>query len=413
MSPTVSLQLPDTLHGQIQLPSSKSLSARALVLAHGTPDCRLVGLSDCDDTRVLQDALRKGNGVVDIQAAGTAMRFATAVFAATDGANVVLTGTERMQQRPIGLLVDALRQLGADIRYLRNEGFPPLEIYGKALDGGTVVLPAHVSSQYTSALLLVGHRLKSGLTLTLQGEIASRPYIEMTLGLLRDFGITARWTDDHTLRVEPGKGIPVSEYHIEADWSAASYWYELVALCPDIHAEIRLPRLHPASLQGDSVVDGLFEHLGVATEWDKDGITLRRTARPDLHITWEVDFTHCPDLAQTFVVTAALMGCPFHFTGLQSLRIKETDRIAALVNEMARLGIQLEGKDASISYRPQMEIPACTAPILTYQDHRMAMAMAPAAYRCKGLRIADPGVVSKSYPGFWDDLRSVGAMLTL
>lgn len=413
MISSVSLQLPDTLRGQIELPSSKSLSARVLVLADGLPDCRLTGLSDCDDTCALRAALQQSEGIVDIGAAGTAMRFATAVFATTEGTDVLLTGTERMQQRPIRILVDALRQMGADIRYTAHEGFPPLAIRGRTLRGGTVVLPADVSSQYISALLLVGHRLEDGLTLRLQGTIASRPYIEMTLGLLHAFGIAAGWTDGHTLRVEPGARTALAEYRIEADWSAASYWYELVALCPDIRAEVHLPRLHCDSLQGDSVVADLFAHLGVVTEWTAGGVILRRTARPGLHAPWHVDFTDCPDLAQTLVVTAALTGCPFHFTGLQSLRIKETDRIAALVGEMARLGIRLESDESSLCFVPRPVVPpAVIAPIHTYQDHRMAMSMAPAAYRYPGLRIAEPDVVSKSYPAFWHDLESIGATQT-
>ena len=408
MSKPLPVILPERLRGTILLPSSKSLSARALVLAAISGGEQPLHLSDCDDTWAMQAALQQGEGLIDIQAAGTAMRFATALFAARPGADVTLTGTKRMRQRPIGILVDALRSLGADIRYTENEGCPPLHICGRRLRGGQVTMRATVSSQYISALMLIAPALDEGLTLHLEGAIASRPYIDMTLGLLTAYGAQSQWLDSQTLRVESGLTAPGRPFEIEADWSAASYWYELVALAPDSGADIRLPRLRQPSLQGDSVVADLFRPLGVRTEQTAEGVRLTKGKAESLNGVWEVDFSQCPDLAQTLVVTAALLQVPFRFTGLASLRIKETDRIAALVAEMAKLGITLTPSADSIAFQPATApSPPCLAPIRTYDDHRMAMAFAPAAYRFPGLLIADAGVVSKSYPAFWDDIHSL------
>ena len=267
---------------------------------------------------------------------------------------------------------------------------------------------ANVSSQYISALLLIAPLFADGLTLELEGAIASRPYINMTLGLLSAYGARAQWQDSQTLRVEPGLSASASPFEIEADWSAASYWYEMAALAPDKGANIFLPRLRQPSLQGDSIVAELFRPLGVHTEWTAQGVRLTKIPQTCRKSTWEVDFSQCPDLAQTFVVTAALLAVPFRFTGLASLRIKETDRIAALVAEMAKLGITLTPSADSISFQPVAAAPLpCLAPIRTYDDHRMAMAFAPAAYRFPTLSIADAGVVSKSYPSFWEDIQSL------
>lgn len=408
MSTPLPVILPQRLRGTVHLPSSKSLSARALVLAAISGGALPLHLSDCDDTRAMQAALQQGQGLIDIQAAGTAMRFATALFAARPGADVTLTGTARMRQRPIGILVDALRSLGADIRYADREGCPPLHICGRRLRGGRVTMRATVSSQYISALLLIAPSLDEGLTLELEGAIASQPYIDMTLELLTAYGARAQWQDGQTLRVEPGLSAPDRPFEIEADWSAASYWYEMVALAPDSEAAICLPRLRQPSLQGDSVVAELFRPLGVHTEWTAEGVRLTKGKRECPSGPWEVDFSQCPDLAQTLVVTAALLQVPFRFTGLASLRIKETDRIAALVAEMAKLGIALTPSSDSISYQPAaVAPPPCLAPIRTYDDHRMAMAFAPAAYRFPDLLVANAEVVSKSYPAFWRDIHSL------
>lgn len=406
MTTTYRISLPPRLEGTIRLPASKSLSARALVVAALAGNCRLTNLSDCDDTRVLRRALDERLPEINIMAAGTAMRFSTAFFAVTPGTHVI-TGTARMRQRPIGLLVDALRRLGADIDYVDHEGYPPLRVSGRQLAGGEVSIPANVSSQYISALLMVAPTMARGLVLRLEGEIVSTPYIDMTLSLMQAFGADASWTDGHTLTVRPGGYRSGVAFDVEPDWSAASYWYELVALSPDPAARIVLPGLRPDSRQGDSVVSRLFAPLGVATAFTPEGVVL--TKAPSAAPLAD-DFTACPDLAQTLVTTCAMLDRPFRFKGLQSLKIKETDRIAALRQELAKLGRHVGADDRNMwMTATDADMPAAAPVIATYDDHRMAMAFAPCAYLFPGLAIADPGVVSKSYPAFWDDLRRVGA----
>lgn len=411
------ITFPPTLRGTTALPASKSISARALVLAELAGSCALSGLSDCDDTQVLQRAFREKAPLIDIKAAGTAMRFSTAFFAATPGEHTI-TGTARMKQRPISILVDALRTLGAEIGYGEQEGFPPLHVKGRTLRGGTAELSAEVSSQYVSALLMIGPALSEGLTLRLLGEIASKPYIDMTLGLMRHFGAEAGWTGSHELRVAPRPYAPGTAFAVEPDWSAASYWYEMVALSPDSEARVFLPGLQEKSLQGDSAVARLFSRIGVETEYRDGGVALRKNGWKPGPEVLEEDFTACPDLAQTLVVACAVLGQPFRFTGLQSLKIKETDRILALQAELAKLGIRIEAGAREISFLParEEETPARAAAPLpaidTYDDHRMAMAFAPCALRLGKVRINHPEVVSKSYPAFWDDLRRAGASVT-
>ena len=391
-----------TLRGTVALPASKSIPARALLLA------RLAGggwtvenAARCDDTAALRHGLATADTVVDVGAAGTAMRFLTAWLCTQPGTRVI-TGSERMRQRPIGILVDALRRMGADIRYEAAEGFPPLRITGGKLRGGELKMPASVSSQYVSALLMIAPGLSGGLRLHLTGHVASRPYIDMTLALMRRFGAQAGWTDTQTLRVAEGPYASEGHFAVEADWSAASYWYELVALTPDSQARVELPGLTSRSLQGDAVVSRLFEPLGVQSEFTPTGVTLTKgTAAAQLPAT---DFSDCPDLAQTLVVACAMAGRPFRFTGLASLKIKETDRTAALCRELARLGVTLrEEGDDTLQWDGTRQPAEATPVIATYDDHRMAMAFAPAALRHAGLGIAAPGVVSKSYPGFWTD----------
>ena len=417
------LTFPQSLTGTIVLPASKSISARALIMGALAGNCSLSNLSDCDDTRVLRKALGERLPEIDIMAAGTAMRFSTAYFATCAGESHIITGTTRMQQRPIQVLVDALRQLGADIEYVGNEGFPPLRVTGKTLEGGEVELPANVSSQYISALLMIGPTLKKGLHLHLIGEVVSRPYIDMTLGLMKEFGATASWTSEQDLFVAPHPYTPGMDFCVEPDWSGASYWYEAMALSSDEKARITLPALRENSWQGDSIVCRLFRQLGVETHYLNGTAVLSKnkvTKRPAL---FDVDFTSCPDLAQTFVVTCALMGQPFRFSGLQSLRIKETDRIAALQNELKKLGFNIQsisltenGKRIEIleMLTPQTAdeyIRHKTVEIATYEDHRMAMAFAPAAMLYPKLEISHPEVVSKSYPTYWEDLQSVGVTI--
>ena len=401
-----------TLRGTVNLPASKSISARALVMGTLAEGCVLTHLSDCDDTRVLQQALQLRLPEINILAAGTAMRFSTAYFATCAGETHVITGTERMRQRPIKVLVDALRQLGARIDYVGNEGFPPLRIQGTNLEGGEVELPANVSSQYISALLMIGPMLRRGLHLRLLGEVVSRPYIDMTLGLMAQFGAEASWLSSQELIVSPHPYGPGLKFDVEPDWSGASYWYEMVALTQDADARLVLPGLTEKSWQGDSVVRHLFEHLGVQTDYRSEGVVLTKCPVLSRNTVLELDFTTCPDLAQTVVVTCALLGQPFRFKGLQSLRIKETDRIKALQTELKKLGIDIEsvsrpGSEELQMLCPQMVNTAAKVEIATYDDHRMAMAFAPAAMLCPQLSIAHPEVVSKSYPNFWADLEKM------
>lgn len=411
------------------MPASKSISNRALIIhALGKGDCLPENLSDCDDTRVMVKALTEGGDTIDILAAGTAMRFLTAYFSITPGQRI-LTGTARMQQRPIQLLVDALRQLGADIAYTNREGFPPLRIRGKEPNNcelknceqevckqevceqekketlcSELTLQGNVSSQYISALLMIGPMLPHGLTLHLSGNIISRPYIDLTLQLMGEFGAKAEWTSESTITVHPQPYHSVP-FTVESDWSAASYWYEMAALSEE--AEIELTGLFPNSYQGDSRGRELFSQLGVETAFTPHGVKLTKSGQRVERM--EADLVDIPDLAQTFVVTCALLNIPFRFTGLQSLKIKETDRITALRNELRKLGYAIEEENDSVLYWNGERCEAEVSPLIaTYEDHRMAMAFAPAALCCPSVRIAHPHVVSKSYPRYWDDLRQAG-----
>ena len=404
---TYRITAPEQIHAEIQLPASKSISNRALVL-HALAGGSYVpeNLSDCDDTMVTIKALRDKPEVVDIMAAGTAMRFLTAYYSVTPGTRII-TGTERMKHRPISILVDALRTLGADIAYVDEEGFPPLRITGKPLKGGEVTLEGSVSSQYISALLMMGGALPQGLTLHLTGNIISRPYIELTMQLMHDFGAEVSWITDNSICVKGG-GYQDTPYYIESDWSAASYWYEMVALSKE--AKVGLPGLFEHSYQGDSKGAKLFEKLGVKTEFIKEGVRLTKTTECAERL--EANLIEIPDLAQTFVVTCCLKGVPFRFTGLQSLRIKETDRISALITELRKLGFVLHAEgDEALCWDGERCIAEDKPVISTYEDHRMAMAFAPASFLFDNLQIANPEVVSKSYPHFWEDLRTAGFII--
>ena len=420
------------LKGRIVLPASKSISGRALIInaLSGNP-MPPENLSDSDDTRVMLRVLetisppKGGRGVYDIGAAGTAMRFLTAYLSVTSGEHVI-TGTERMRHRPIGILVDALRQLGASIAYEGEEGFPPLRIVGKDnLEGGKLTVPGDVSSQYISALLMIAPTLREGLHLTLTGQIASRPYLDMTITMMRDFGAKVEWHDDNVIDVQPGP-YRSRAYTIENDWSAASYWYEMVALSRDEDAEVELVGLHQDSIQGDSKVRHLFGELGVETQYfvEPDGTEITRLRKGGTITSYfSYDFTHQPDLAQTFAATCSMLGIPFRLYGLQSLRIKETDRIAALMKELGKMvDIEVEGDElktpSNSPLKGEERIQNSklknkkSCPLLTfdtYEDHRMAMALAPVCLRTGGpIQINNPQVVSKSYPAFWDNLKQIG-----
>lgn len=398
------LSAPSAIKATIQLPASKSISNRALIInALAESNCTPDNLSDCDDTRVMIKALTQDEETIDIMAAGTAMRFLTAYLSVTPGERII-TGTTRMQQRPIQILVNALRELGAEINYINNEGFPPLRIKGTELKGNEITLKGNVSSQYTSALLMIAPALKNGLVLHLSGEIISRPYINLTLQLMQDFGAKAAWTSSDSISVapQPYTSIP---FTVESDWSAASYWYQIAALSPK--TEIELLGLFRNSYQGDSRGAEVFSRLGITTEFTTKGVKLKKTGKAPKRL--EEDFIDIPDLAQTFVVTCALMNIPFRFTGLQSLKIKETDRIAALRNELKKLGYLIEEEnDSVLMWNGERCEPEETPVIATYEDHRMAMAFAPAIICHPTMQIADPQVVTKSYPGYWKDLKQAG-----
>jgi 3-phosphoshikimate 1-carboxyvinyltransferase len=334
---------------------------------------------------------------IDVEDAGTTMRFLTAYFSAT-GKTKVLTGTHRMKERPIGLLVDALRQLGSQIKYLEKDGFPPLETAGfQNQKTKSLEIRGDVSSQYISALMMIAPTLPQGLKLRLTGKIGSRPYIEMTASLMRQFGAELTFIDD-TITVSPKSYTPAT-HTVESDWSAVSYWFAFAALASE--AEIFLPRLQPNSLQGDRVIADIMKNLGVNAVLENGLLKLTKTAVAQ-EIHW--DFTHCPDLAQTVAVVCAAKNIPGRFTGLESLRIKETDRIAALQNELRKIGADLVEESAQWTLVPSTHLPEAAA-FQTYKDHRMAMAFAPLATLMK-VEIENPEVVRKSYPRYWDDLES-------
>lgn len=435
------LKFPYRLVADITPPTSKSISNRALMLHALCAEQRytIERLAVCDDTEHMQAGIaakQAGVPLVDIGATGTAMRFLTAYLAITPG-ETVITGSERMQQRPIGTLVEALRTLGADITYINNEGYPPLRIHGKPLLGGELDIEAGISSQYISALLMIGPCMTQGLTLHLLGNIASRAYIELTLDLMRHYGAVAEWTDERTIRIAPGDYVD-KPLAVEGDWSGASYWYELAAVASRYghEVDIRLHGMRLDSKQGDRVVAdwltirgaellGEAETSAVATGTSfvspSQGGESMPHANNTINLTnhhvrlepldargAELDFTHCPDIAQTMAVTYCLLGIPFVFDGIQSLRIKETDRVAALINELRKLGFVLRPEgDRRLVWDGTRCTPDEHPVIATYDDHRMAMAFAPAALCYDGLTIEHPEVVTKSYPGFWKDLNKI------
>lgn len=398
------IKAPAKLQASIQLPASKSISNRALILhALSYSPYDIVNLSDCDDTEVMVAALNSDSKDFDIKAAGTAMRFLTAFLSKIVG-EWTITGTERMKNRPIKLLVDALNSLGARIEYIEKEGYPPLRIFGSALQGGEISLSGGVSSQYISALLMVAPLMENGLTIHLEGNVISRPYILLTLQLMEQFGVKASWTGQ-TIKVVPQEYKPIP-FTVESDWSGASYWYQMAALNKD--AEVELIGLFKNSLQGDAAVAGIFTQLGVSTTFTDKGVTLKKNGNLCSKLVY--NFVNEPDLAQTFVVTCVLLNIPFRFSGLQSLKIKETDRIEALRTELKKLGYLLTVEGNSVlTWNGERCEPEEHPVIATYEDHRMAMAFAPAAFAIpQGICIAEPQVVSKSYPHYWDDLRKAG-----
>lgn len=390
----------------VDLPLSKSVCNRALIingLTHGAQP--LKRSSDCDDSIVLDSALNSDSQKINVGAAGTAMRFLTAYFARKEGAIVELDGSERMRKRPISPLVSALKDLGADIRYMSENGFPPVSIRGKRLEGGEVTLDSSVSSQFISALMMIGPNMTRGLRINLDGTTVSLPYIIMTAKMMECAGGEVT-LDKKTITVKP-TGYREYDWTIESDWSASSYWYELIATSSVSCALI--PNLFRNSIQGDSALSRIFETLGVATQFNDDGksVTLRKADTADGFI--ELDLSGQPDIAQTVAVACCLLERPFRLTGLSTLPSKETDRLKAIKDESFKLGYDIEIlNNDSLLWNGDRHDPATDIRIKTYNDHRMAMSFAPAAIRFPGLIIEDIDVVKKSYPGFWKDLAKAG-----
>ncbi len=402
------------LGGTAHLPASKSEANRALILQALAGGGILGNLSDAHDTQLMRRLLAAapGTDVLDAEDAGTVMRFLTAYLAVTNWCGR-LVGTARMQERPIAVLVEALRQAGATINYLNNEGFPPLELAGFANASARaqpteLAVRGDISSQYISALLMVGPMLPGGLRLQLTGHIGSRPYINMTVALMQLFGADYSVESD-TFTVRPGAYQP-TDYTVESDWSAASYWYSLVALAP-AGSEITLPWLRQASLQGDQAIAGMMAHFGVETTFLPDGIHLKQQPVAKAAPALAFDFTDCPDLAQTVAVVAAARGIPVDMTGLESLRIKETDRILALQTELAKFGGGLRDLGDGRFRAESSGFEVNGQSVATYHDHRMAMAFAPLAM-LGPLTIEAPTVVKKSYPQFWKELAKSGFTTT-
>ena len=407
MSSYISIPTCPILQGTVsQLSSSKSISNRALILKAMAGDQSIVSnLSDARDTQLMMQALANPGKTIDVKDAGTTMRFLTAYFSLT-GKPKILTGTDRMKERPIGLLVDALRKLGATIEYVEKEGFPPIEIRGfeKQLTS-QIEIPGNISSQYISALMMTAPLLPNGLTISLTGNIGSVPYILMTAALMKEFDVECRLDlKKKAIEVAPQRYKP-AQYTVEADWSSASYWFGFTALAKE--ASITLPNVTEKSLQGDSVIVSIMDQIGVQSTF-LEGSLLLTKKEPAKHLVW--DFKDCPDLAQTILPVCAAKGISGEFIGLESLRIKETDRIVALQNELAKIGsILTETQTGNWKLHPptsKLQLPTSVI-INTYHDHRMAMGFAPWA-TLFDLKIESPEVVNKSYPGFWEDMKGVG-----
>lgn len=394
--------------GKIKLNGSKSISNRVLIIeALSGRKIKIENLSNADDTKSLKALLKSDKKKLNAGAGGTTFRFLTAFLACQEGRKVELTGSERMQQRPIKILVDALNQLGADITYSQNEGYPPLKIKGKKLIGGEISIPADTSSQYISALLMIAPTLEKGLILNLDGKIVSKPYILMTLNLMRQFGVEAS-LENQTIKVEPGKYF-AKKFFVEADWSAASYFYEMAALSE--YSIIRIKGLQENSLQGDAVIAEIMNDFGIETTYLKNEIQIKKTAEIEKN-KWDYDFIGCPDLAQTMITICTAKNINGTFKGLSTLLIKETDRVAALHTELSKFNASLffdsNKKKWILNASDFKPIPDGESPIDTYDDHRMAMAFAPLCLVSEQVIINDPLVVSKSYPDFWKDLESLG-----
>ena len=397
--------------GTVTLPASKSISNRLLLIraVAGFSEVEIHNLSNARDTQILNGILNNltHNNEVDVHDAGTVMRFLTAYLSCIDG-EWILTGTERMQQRPIGGLVDVLRSIGADIEYQKQENYPPLKIRGKKLKGGTMAIDGSISSQFISALLMIAPLFEEPLELQIINNLVSTPYVEMTLQLMQQWGAIYTWKEN-VIRVKntPYKK-PIDRVFVESDWSAASYFYSILLLAKE--GELILPYAFEKSLQGDSICAYLFEQLGVSTEYSNDGITLRKT--PAGKDSFSYNFIKCPDIAQTLAVCCAAKNIPADLQGLQTLSIKETDRIAALKNELAKFDVTLVTQTDAIQINSAFNRQPATSTIACYKDHRMAMSFASLALCCNQVTIEDPTVVDKSFPDFWNELKKIGFSVT-
>lgn len=392
------------IRSAITLEGSKSISNRLLLMqALCTSGFEIRNLSPSDDTTTLQRLLKQQPSISDVGAAGTTMRFLTAYYSTLEGERM-LTGSARMQQRPIGVLVEALEKLGADITYIEKKGYPPVRIKGKELPGGTIRIRADISSQYISALMMIGPTLKKGLTLILDGKIASAPYIQMTLSTMQELGIDCKW-EGATITIKNGSYRSVA-MQAESDWSAASYHYSICALSPGSH--MRISGLFEKSLQGDSVLPDIYVKLGVTTFFEGKEMIISNTGNCTAMLDY--DYSDCPDIAQTVAVTCAALGIPARFTGVESLRIKETDRTAALQSELAKFNVTFEEREPG-EWTLSGKINPVEATISTYEDHRMAMSFAPLALVTPSITIEEPEVVKKSYPSFWYDMTRLGFVL--
>ena len=387
----------------VKITGSKSESNRLLLLQALYPEFKLENVSNSDDSNLMTNALSSNSEMVDIHHAGTAMRFLTAYFSIQEDRETVLTGSKRMKERPIKILVEALQELGAQITYTENEGFPPIKITGKKLKKNKVSLKANVSSQYISALLLIGSKLENGIELNLEGEITSIPYIKMTLSLLDEIGVESTF-QNNTIIVKPITQSPKPKtLTVESDWSSASYYFSIAALS-EVGTEITLSAYKKNSLQGDSVLVDIYKHFGVSTVFNKNTITLKKE-KSNLK-TLSLDLKNAPDIAQTIAVTCFALGIPCDLIGLHTLKIKETDRLVALKTEIEKLGGDVKITDKSLHLTASKGIKPMVS-IATYNDHRMAMAFAPLALKTP-IVIEDAMVVSKSYPTFWNDLEAIG-----
>lgn len=390
------------INKEIRITGSKSESNRLLILQQLYPNLKIENLSNSDDSNLMLKALASTEDEINIGHAGTTMRFLTSLLAIKEGSDVVLTGSGRMKERPIGILVDALRTLGADITYVENEGFAPLRIKGTKLKGGAVRINGNVSSQYISSLLLIAPSLEEGITLEFEGAITSIPYIQMTLGLLNELGVTTSF-DGEVIRVAPKDSIADAVVTVESDWSSASYYYSLVAM--SANGKISLSAYKEKSLQGDAVLQKLYREFGVKSSFSNNTLTLEKEAGFTHPSLVEFDLIKAPDIAQTIAVTCFGMGIACNLKGLHTLKIKETDRLVALEQELTKLGADITVTNESLHLKAGSTIHKDVT-IATYQDHRMAMAFAPLLLKTS-IIIDEHDVVSKSYPTFWDDFAAL------